>query len=361
MGRNEYKGKIIYMGIDVHKKTYACVSICEGMVIKKDTLPAKPKLLISYIKNNFTDGKLKTAYEAGFSGFHLHRCLLKAGIENLVVHPGSIEVASRDRVKTDKRDAKKIALQLSTGRLRGIYVPTLEQEAKRCASRSRDNLVRLRHRVGQKLKALLFTQGLIESADDTVLSKKWINQKLKSVQLLNYPYAYCYALKAYADQWLYFTDCLSKVNKELLAMQSEEEKAIISIYDSAPGMGDIVSLKLKDELGNMKQFRNEKALFNYLGFTPVEYSSGENVRQGHMSRQGRAVLRFLFIEASWVAIKKDPSLMQIYCRIAKTRGGKRAIVGVARCLASRLRACLKAGVMYKIKLTLNEDAVEKQS
>lgn len=327
MGKYDYSGKKVYMGIDVHKKTYACVSVCDGEVVKKDTMPAEPAVLISYIQNTFPNREIMTAYEAGFSGFHLHRELEKMGIKNLVIHPGSIEVASRDRVKTDKRDAKKIAIQLAAGRLRCIYIPTLEQEAKRSVTRLRDSIVRLRHKVGQKFKSLLFTQGLIKGDDDTVICKTWLKIKLLEAKQ-SLPVALCYTLEHYAEEWLRFTDDLSKIKKDLLAMQSEKEQALLSIYKSAPGVGDITALKLKDELGDMQQFLNEKQLFSYLGFTPTEYSSGEHVRQGHMSRQGRSILRHIFIESAWVAIKKDPHLMEIYQRTAKTRGGKRAIVGI---------------------------------
>lgn len=348
MGKYDYSGKRVYMGIDVHKKTYACVSVCDGEVVKKDTMPAEPAVLISYIQNTFLNGEVLTAYEAGFSGFHLHRELKKAGIRNLVIHPGSIEVASRDRVKTDKRDAKKIAVQLAAGRLRCIYIPTLEQEAKRSMTRLRDNIVRLRHKVGQKFKSLLFTQGLIKGDDDTVICKKWLKTKLIEVKQ-SLPIEFCYTLEHYAEQWLRFTDDLDKIKKDLLAMQSENEQSLLLIYKSAPGVGDITALKLKDELGDMQQFSNEKQLFSYLGFTPVEYSSGEHVRQGHMSRQGRGVLRHIFIESAWVAIKKDPQLMEIYQRTASIRGGKRAIVGIARRLAGRLRSCVRLGTLYEIK------------
>lgn len=350
MGKCDYTGKRVFMGIDVHKKTYSCASVCEGQVVKKDTMPADPQVLINYIKNNFSSVQLETAYEAGFSGFHLHRQLITAEIKNHVIHPGSIEVASRDRVKTDKRDAKKIAIQLAAGRLKCIYIPTLEEEAKRSASRFRSNIVKLRHQVGQKIKSLLFTQGLILSDDDTVLSKKWINKKLEQVNQLSYPAGYYYTLKRYTELWLRFTDDLKVIDKELLDMQTDKEKIVISIYKSVPGLGDITALKLKDELGDMSQFSNEKKLFSYLGFTPIEYSSGEHVRQGHMSRQGRAVLRQIFVEAAWIAIRKDPQLMEIYQRIAETRGGKRAIVGVARRLVGRVRTCIKNGVYYEIKL-----------
>ena len=347
MGKYDYKGKMVYMGIDVHKKTYACVSICDGEVVKKDTMPAEPSILIAYIQNTFSNGKVNTAYEAGFSGFHLHRELLKAGINNIVIHPGSIEIASRDKVKTDKRDARKIATQLSVGRLRCIYIPSLEQEAKRSMTRLRDSIVRLRHKVGQKLKSLLFTQGFIKADDDTVISKQWLKETLAKAKndLL---YEFYYTLEHYAEQWLRLTQDLDKIKKDLLAVQSDKDQALISIYKSAPGVGDITALKLKDELGDMQQFLNEKQLFSYLGFTPVEYSSGEHTRQGNISRQGRSMLRHILVEAAWTAIKKDPELMRIYQRTASTRGGKKAIVGIARRLAGRLRSCVRLGVLYEI-------------
>jgi transposase len=324
-------------------------------------MPANPAILIAYIKNNFSNAEVKTAYEAGFCGFHLHRSLIGAGIKNRVIHPGSIEVASRDRVKTDKRDAKKIAIQLAAGRLSCIYIPTLEQEAKQSVTRLRDNIVKLRHKIGQKFKSLLFTQGLIKGDDDTVIGKKWL--KLKLAEAKNaLPFELCYTLEHYAQQWLQFTENLKKIEKDSLAMQSEKEQALLSIYKSSPGVGNITALKLKDELGDMQQFSNEKQLFSFLGFTPVEYTSGEHVRQGHMSRQGRGVLRHIFIESAWVAIQKDPELMEIYQRTAKTRGGKRAIVGIARRLAGRLRSCVRLGVHYEIKIKhheISEDTLQK--
>lgn len=348
MGKYDYKGKTVYMGIDVHKKTYACVSICNGEIVKKDTMPADPVVLISYIQNTFSNGDVMTAYEAGFSGFHLHRKLIKAGINNIVIHPGSIEVASRDRVKTDKRDAKKIAIQLSARRLRCIHIPSLEHEAKRSVSRLRDNIVKLRHKVGQKFKSLLFTQGLIEGKDDTKIGKKWLEEKLMQAKnsLVS---EFCYTLEHYAEQWLRFTKDLDRIKKDLLAMQSDKEQALLSIYKSAPGIGEITALKLKDELEDMQQFSNEKQLFSYLGFTPVEYSSGEHTRQGNISRQGRSILRHILVESAWMAIRKDPELMEIYQRTASRRGGQRAIVSIARRLAGRLRSCVRSGAFYEIR------------
>lgn len=87
----------------------------------------------------------------------------------------------------------------------------------------------------------------------------------------------------------------------------------------------------------------KKKLFSYLGFTPTEHSSGDNIRYGHISRQWSSYIKIHLIEAASIAIKKDSSLEKIYQQIKNCRGAKIAIVGVARRPAGRLRSCLKCG------------------
>jgi transposase len=346
--KKNYTGKIVYMGIDIHKKTYCCVSICEGEIVKRDTLLANPEGLLNYMNKFFPGAKIKSAYEAGFAGFHLHRALVKNKIHNIVVHPASIEVSSRDRVKTDKRDALKIATQLSVNRLRGIYVPSFEQEGRRTISRLRSNFMKSRTRVGAQFKSLLFTQGLIEAGHTTVISQKWITQKLIEIEKGSYPEDFYYSAKEYAEEWKHLTGKIKEI-EERLKTQAEGDKDIQRIYESVPGIGLIHGRQLANELGDMSQFHNEKQLFSYTGLTPSELSSGEHIRQGHISRQGRSVLRNILIEASWTAIRKDPELRKVYENISRRRGGKRAIVGVARRLVGRIRACLKSGLCYGIE------------
>ncbi len=156
----DYTGKTIFVGMDVHKKTYSVTAICDGVIVKRDTLKADPQGLISYLKKRFGSGKIKTAYEAGFCGFHLHRALEAAGIESIVVHAAGIET-SNSRVKTDKRDSLKIAAHLSEGKLRSVYVPTVEQEDNRTVTRLRDTFCKERARIGNQIKSLLFLHGLI--------------------------------------------------------------------------------------------------------------------------------------------------------------------------------------------------------
>lgn len=180
--------------------------MCEGEVVKRDTMLAKAEGLLNYMNKFFPGAIIYSAYEAGFSGFHLHRYLTQNGVNNIVVHPASIEVSSRDRVKTDKRDALKIATQLSTQRLSGIYVPSVEQEAKRHVSRLRTNFLQSRTRVGAQLKSLLFTQGLIDSSNDTRVCQKWITQKILEIEKGDYPKDFYYVVKKYAEGWKDLTE-----------------------------------------------------------------------------------------------------------------------------------------------------------
>jgi transposase len=119
-------------------------------------------------------------------------------------------------------------------------------------------------------------------------------------------------------------------------------------YRSVPGIGDVSSRELSNELGDMSQFHNERAIFKHTGLTPREFSSGEKTRQGHISGQGSSRLRWILTEASWIAIEKDPALRETFNRIALKRGKKRAIVAIARKLIGRIRACFRKGVSYEL-------------
>lgn len=126
-----YEGKAVFVGIDVHKRTYSLVARVEGEVVKKWTTPATPQSFAEQLLQFFPGAPVHTTCEAGFSGFMLHRVLITAGIDNIVVHPGAVEVATHNRVKTDQRDARKLAEQLEARRLRGIRIPTAQEEQRR--------------------------------------------------------------------------------------------------------------------------------------------------------------------------------------------------------------------------------------
>jgi transposase len=338
---NDYTGKVVYVGIDVHKKTYAVTCICDNEVMKRVTLKADPKILVEYLKSHFKGAQLKSVYEAGFSGFVLHRYLLKEGIENRVVHAASVEIAARDRVKTDKRDSLKLATQLSHGRLKGIYVPSVEREAYRELSRMREKLTRDKSRVGNRLKSLLMRQGLLGADDDEVISLKW----MEKVEKLSCHETVGLTIKVCIDEWTWLKEKLKAIERQL-AEQAKDDARLEKTYRSAPGIGRVHARQLANELEDTSQFANEKRLFSFTGLTPSEHSSGEHKRQGHISRQGRSSLRKILVEAAWIAITQDVSLRTIFERTAKRSGKKRAIVGIARRLIGRIHSCFKNNRLY---------------
>ena len=337
----DYTQKTVYIGIDVHKKTYAVTVICDKTVVKKDTLAAYPEYLVKYIKKYFKGAIVNTVYEAGFSGFHLHRYLLAQSINNIVVHPASIKVSARDRVKTDKRDSLKMAKQLSNGEIIGINVPNEKRELFRMLTRSRETLVDAKKRIGNQLKSLLFTQGLIAPDDDMKVCKKWI----KKIQQIEMPEELKYSVDLFIKIWL---DLETKL-QELLNKLNEQAKIdpADTIYRSAPGIGVLSARILSNELGDMKHFRSAKGLFSYTGLTPSEYSSGEHKHLGSISRQGKALLRMILVQIAWRSIKQDAHLLKVFERISKKAGRKRAIVAIARKIIGCIRSCFIAGELWR--------------
>ena len=170
-------GKTIYVGIDVHKKSYSVSVMCERTLIKRDKLIACPEVLLEYLRK-FNADCIKSAYEAGFCGFYLHRILIANDIENIVVNPASIETSAKDCVKTDKRDSLKIATQLADGRLTSVFIPSEKREDKRILTRLRDQFVKARNRTACHIKSSLHLRGLIDPLAKPRVSNKW----LKSVE-----------------------------------------------------------------------------------------------------------------------------------------------------------------------------------
>lgn len=339
----DFTGKTIFVGMDVHKNTYSVTAICDGIIIKRDTLKADPEDLVAYLKKRYGSGKIKTAYEAGFCGFHLHRTLKAAGIENIVVHAAAIEI-SNSKVKTDKRDSLKIAAHLSEGKLRSVYIPTIEQEDNRTVTRLRDTFCKERARVGNQIKSLLFLHGLIPANNKKRISQKWI----KIILQYEMTPGVKFSIETFVAMWIEFDIKIKEIEQEI-KKQANKNQAIDGVYQVASGIGPISARVLANELGDLQQFLNERELFSYIGFTPSEHSSGEHIRQGHITKQGKPIVRKILVQAAWVAIRHDKELQEIYERIAAKSGAKRAIVAVARRLIGRIRSCFRTGELYEVQ------------
>lgn len=337
----EYNGSTVYLGIDVHKKTYAVTAIHDGRVVKRDTLPADPNFFIEYCRRYFKGARIVSAYEAGFCGFSLHRALCDKGIESHVINPSGIETKAGDRVKTDKKDSMKLASQLYQGRIQGIHVPSQGREGYREITRLRDSLVSARARIGVQMKMLLFRHGYLKFDDNRHVSKKWLASFLQD--LPEGDAKYCF--ERYAESWLKYGDLIKGIEGKI-GDQACQDRSIEDVYRSAPGIGPVSARSLANELGDMSQFSSQKKLYCFTGLTPWEFSSGEHQRLGHISRQGRSRIRGILIEVAWRAIKDDDSLRAVFESISQRQGKKRAIVAVARRLIGRIRACFVHGTLY---------------
>ena len=345
----DYNGKDVYVGIDVHKKSYTVYCICNREKVKSWNMRTSPNDVIDQLQRFFSGARIHTVYEAGFSGYALHRALEKAGIKNLVVNPGSIEVASRDKVKTDKRDAKKLAEQLSDNRLSSIYIPGEQEELLRLLTRLRATFVKDRGRVACRIKSKLFQFGYDAGLiDDRTISIEWV-KNLKREE--GFPPALKYVIDIFCNQWLRLTDDLKQINKDLANQSKSDQQlsALEDIYKSAPGIGTISSKVLSRELGTLKQFSSNKHAYSFMGLTPSESSSGETRRQGGISHCGRPYLRQILVEVAWRATAKDAEMAKKFAELSHRRGKKRAIVAIARILVGRLRCCLMNGMIYQMQ------------
>jgi transposase len=281
---------------------------------------------------------LYSAYEAGFSAFVLHRARIKAGIPNIVVNPASVAVAANDKVKTDRRDSKQLAIDLADGRLRGIYVPTAAEELARLLPRTRAQIVEHRATIARQSKAKLHQFGLIAPSSRRLIS----NRYLREMAAWPLPSELGVSLSLLAEQWRFATRQLIE-RRRLLRAQAQAQAPIEKVYRSVPGIGEGVARTLATELGDMTRFANERALFRSTGLTPSAHASGASVRRGHISRQGSSRIRQWLVETAWRALPRDPVLQESCDRIAATRGKKRAIVAIARRLTGRIRACFRQG------------------
>jgi len=337
----EAESEKIYVGIDVHAKSYAVTVVCEGRATKKWSMPAENEKLIEKLQRDYGNCTICTAYEAGFSGFVLHRALEKAGVKNLVVHAAAIAISSGDRVKTDRRDSEKLSTLLSKGMLKGIRIPSIEEELKRQLNRYRQQLMKERTRFMVQIRRRLYHFGYGLEWDG-VLQRRQVRELLDGLPSSD--------LKLCVESQLRLWEAVERELKETnkLLSQQAAQCPYEEMYRSIPGIGRVSARILANELGDMQQFANEKALFCFVGLTPTEHSSGEHIRRGHISRQGNGTLRKILVEAAWVAIRNDIGLKLYYSRLAARAGGKRAIVAVARKLIGRARAVFRTGEIYRV-------------
>lgn len=337
--KNFVSGKRVFCGIDVHYNHWNLCFVCDGEVVEKLELSTDVVKLLFLFKSYRTARQINCVYEAGFSGTWLCRKLRAAGYASMITPPNLVP-HSGSKVKTDKRDAQALAFYLSAGLLKSVYILPSHVEADRRVVRRRGQLVKKVTRAKNETKSFLHLHGLKKPEE---IKTNWSGRYISWLKSLPFEYDVDrFLLNQYLASYSRLREELAGVTLYLRALSknprySKNFKHITALR----GVGLVTAMTLLLEIYAFGRFKNESHFSSYLGLTPAQYSSGDQVRLGHITRQGNAHLRNVLVESAWTVIRHCPHLREKYDRIRnKGTNGKKAIVAVARSLAVRLRRCL---------------------
>ena len=301
-GRETPERYSAYVGLDVHKDTIAVAVAypgrAEAVYHGEIAHTARAvKQLVSELYELTGGGLVKFCYEAGPCGYGLYRELLGMGVDCEVVAPSRIPRAPGERVKTDRRDALKLARLLRSGDLSSVWVPDEEQEAMRDFSRCRLDFKSQELKARQQLNAFVLRHG-----------HRWPSKKTRWTQA---HYSWLESLKlAHPWQQVVMQEYIEAVRaasarvRELTAqlMAALPQWSLAPVVDSLialRGIDKVAAVTLLAELGDISRFDSPKQLMGYLGLVPSERSSGRRRRQGAITLTGNAHARRMLVESAW--------------------------------------------------------------
>ena len=287
----------VTVGLDVHARSIRLAAVRADELLEERTLPYDEEAVEQLLRRW---PAVRCCYEAGPTGFGLYRHLVDCGIDCTVVAPGLVPQRPGDRVKTDPRDARKLARLLAGGLLEPIHVPSPELEAARDLVRAREDARLDRMRDRHRLSKFCLRHGrLLPTSGWTVLRRKWLGEQ-------RFEHA---AEQITFDSYLHTVDLVDARIEQL-------ERAIREISDHEPwrllvarlrclrGIDTLSALGLVAEIGDFGRFRSAEEFMAFVGLVPSEHSSGEHRRQGSITKVGNAHVRRLLVESAWHARRR---------------------------------------------------------
>jgi transposase len=340
------EGKEIFVGLEDSKKTWKIAVRCDRMLIHQASMEAKYPALLGYLRNKFPGCAIHVIYEAGLKGFNLYDLLVKDGIDCIVIPPHLVTEPKITKVKTDKRDARRLALILENHDYADpCHVPDRERREDRQVSRTligiQKDIIRTRNRIHR----LLDFHGI------EVSSPRWGRTEFRALKQLSLDEPLRISLDVLLDQLeeLWARQIVLRSALRALCRKERYRKAF-EIARSMPGIGWLSAIRLILEFGeDLSHFTSGKKIASFVGLTSSEHSTGETERKGRITGMGSGFVRALLVENAWVAIRKDRVLLSKFSRVWRSSGSKKkAIVAVARMMIVRFRACVTAGAPYRI-------------
>jgi transposase len=287
----------IHLGLDVAKNSIA-VAILRPDELEPDTEKiGHDEVSIRRLIARVGDPRdLYACYEAGPTGYDLHRLLTSIGVLTDVVAPSLIPKAPGDRVKTDRRDSRRLARLHRAGELTAIRVPTLAEEGIRDLCRARQVVVEDRRRARQRLGSFLLRHNQIyrEQSAWTAAHEEWISHRH-------------FADEATTSAFSFYRAALAERDVTLSAITAE----LAPYFDKAPfaesvhrlaayrGIDYLGALTIVCEVCDFRRFAHAGAFMGFCGLVPSEYSSGESVNRGHITHAGNVHVRTQLVESAW--------------------------------------------------------------
>lgn len=300
------KKDIRFVGLDLHAETIA-VAVAEpnGEVRSLGVIPNRRESVRRLVRK--LGPSVRICYEAGPCGYVLYWQLTEMGVHCDVVAPTLVPVKAGDPIKTDRRDAEKLARSYRSGDLTPVWVPDTAHEALRDLVRAREAAKKDQLRARHRLQKFLLRRGLRPpEAIKTWTAKHlaWVKtlrleQPAQAATLLDYVTEVDHACER--------IDRLERAIDQAIEAAPPAIRSVVAALQSLRGVARISAATIVAEVGQLSRFRRPKQLMGYAGAVPSEHSSGERVHRGAIAKTGNAPLRRILVEAAW-SYRHRPSL-----------------------------------------------------
>ena len=348
--KDAFEGQEIFVGMDVHKKDFKVTVVAGGMFYKTITCPPEGKAVANYLERTFPGATYHSAYEAGFSGFWLHKDLLRLGINSIVVNPADIPTTDKERrQKEDRRDSRKLAKDLSAGQLSGIYIPDEKALQDRSLLRVRESMVKEIRRCKQRIKSFLSFYGIKLPERYSEPGSHWSSAFIKWLTSISFEHQTAKkALQVHIDSLEYHRNQQLQLTQQIrILSRSDPYKNAMEKLITVPGFGNLTCMIILTELVDITRFQNFHHLCAYAGLVPGTNSSGEKDRTTGISPRRNHRLRTTLIESAWIAIRCDPALMKAFLKYTNRMEKNKAIVRIAKKILNRALHILRSNEKYQ--------------
>jgi len=292
--------KVRFLGLDVHAETIAvAIAEADGEVRSLGVIPNRGESIRKLVKRLGPAEHLRACYEAGPTGYVLYWQLTELGVECVVIAPTLVPVKAGDRVKTDRRDALRLARSHRAGDLTAVWVPDAASEALRDLVRAREAAKQDQLRARHRLSKFLLRTGQRATAG----VKAWTELYMAWVRQLRYEQ---WGQEATRLDYLHEVEHmgarvkrLEEAITEAVKLASPQVQEVVRGLQALRGIAEISAVTIVAELGQIARFETARQLMGYSGVVPRENSSGQRQQRGGITKTGNAHLRRIAIEAAW--------------------------------------------------------------